>query len=105
MADPAEVLTLIEGADGVGIEVPEYEPDLPDMVNHPPHYTSSPAHCSSCGKTIECIDVVQWMNFCIGNAVKYLWRVGNKWDDLEDLKKSIWYINAEIARREKELNE
>lgn len=72
----------------------------PDMVNHPPHYTSSPAKCSKCGHGIECIDVVQHMNFSIGNAVKYLWRAGLKNDAIEDLKKAVWYINTEIAKRE-----
>jgi hypothetical protein len=76
-------------------------PAKPDMVNHPPHYTSSPAKCSKCGHGIECIDVVQHMGFSIGNAVKYLWRAGLKNDAIEDLKKAVWYINAEIAKREK----
>jgi hypothetical protein len=76
-------------------------PAKPDMVNHPTHYTSSPAKCSKCGHGIECIDVVQHMGFSIGNAVKYLWRAGLKNDAIEDLKKAVWYINAEIAKREK----
>src|SRR5581483_2936486 len=39
----------------------------PDMVNHPPHYTSHPSG-------VECIQVTEHMNFCLGNAIKYLWR-------------------------------
>jgi hypothetical protein len=39
--------------------------------------------------------------FCIGNAIKYLWRAGLKHDELEDLKKAQWYIAREIARRER----
>lgn len=65
-----------------------------DNVNHPAHYT---AHASG----IECIQVTEHMNFCLGNALKYLWRAGLKNDNaIEDLKKSIWYINREIKRLE-----
>ena len=65
---------------------------MSDPINHPAHYTS---HLSG----IECITITQHMNFCIGNAVKYLWRAGLKGDALEDLKKARWYIEREIDRR------
>jgi hypothetical protein len=42
------------------------------------------------------------MSFCVGNAVKYLWRADHKGNDIEDLRKAAWYINREIERREKE---
>ncbi len=44
------------------------------------------------------------MNFCLGNAVKYLWRAGLKSSDthLEDLRKARWYLDREIARIEKQ---
>ena len=45
-----------------------------DMVNSPPHYNNSPAHCA-CGRRIECIDVTRYMSFNIGNIIKYLWRI------------------------------
>lgn len=64
-----------------------------DMVNHPPHYTSHPSG-------IECIQITEHYNFCIGSAIKYLWRAGLKGDAVEDLKKAVWYINREIANRE-----
>lgn len=68
-----------------------------DAVNHPTHYTSDPSG-------VECIEVTKHRDFCIGNAIKYLWRAGLKQDadktakekQIEDLKKAIWYINAEI---------
>ena len=65
------------------------------MVNHPPHYTAHPSG-------VECIEITRHMNFNIGNAVKYLWRAGAKNPDkeIEDLKKSIFYINDEIKRLE-----
>jgi hypothetical protein len=73
----------------------------PDMVNHPPHYKSSPAQCSNCGERIECIEVVRHMPFNIGNAIKYLWRFEHK-GGIEDLKKARWYIYDEIQKRERE---
>lgn len=70
----------------------ENETNVPnDPVNHPSHYTQ--------GK-IECIDFIQdkKLNFCRGNAVKYIVRAGlkdpNK--EIEDLKKAIWYLEHEI---------
>lgn len=64
---------------------------MSDAVNHPKHYTSNPSG-------IECIQVTEHMTFCVGNAVKYLWRAGLKGDALEDLKKAKWYIEREIER-------
>ena len=66
---------------------------MSDNVNHPKHYTEHPSG-------VECIQITEHMNFCIGNAVKYLWRAGLKHDDsLEDLRKARWYIEREINRR------
>ena len=65
---------------------------IDDPVNHPAHYTAHPSG-------IECIDVTQHMNFCVGIAMKYLWRAGLKGDAIEDLEKAVWYINCEIRRR------
>ena len=64
-----------------------------NAVNHPHHYNGHPSG-------VECIVVTEHMNFCIGNAVKYLWRADLKNDALEDLHKAKWYINREIVRRE-----
>jgi hypothetical protein len=63
-------------------------------VNHPPHYTSHPSG-------VECIQITEHFNFCIGNAIKYLWRAGLKGEALEDLRKAIWYIEREIDRLER----
>jgi hypothetical protein len=41
------------------------------------------------------------MNFCLGNALKYIWRADLKGDAIEDLQKAAWYINREIERRSK----
>ena len=62
-----------------------------DPVNHPSHYTQ--------GK-IECIDFItdKKLNFCRGNAVKYIVRAGLKdpAKEIEDLEKAVFYINREI---------
>lgn len=68
-----------------------------DNVNHPAHYTSDPSG-------VECIQITKYRDFCIGNAIKYLWRAGLKSDsnvtdkekEIEDLQKAIWYINEKI---------
>jgi hypothetical protein len=62
-----------------------------DPVNHPKHYTAHPSG-------VECIEVTEHMNFCVGNAIKYLWRAGLKGEQIEDLRKARWYIDREIAR-------
>lgn len=83
--------------DGGKLEFVDHEEDQimsEDMVNHPPHYTSHPSG-------IECIQVTEHMGFCLGNAIKYLWRADLKADSIEDMKKAIWYIEREIAKRTK----
>jgi len=67
---------------------------MTDNIKHPKHYTSHPSG-------IECIEITKHMNFCIGNAIKYLWRAGLKNDTVEDLGKAIKYIEFEIARRKR----
>lgn len=62
-----------------------------DNVDHPKHYTS---HASG----VECITITECFNFCRGNAIKYIWRAGEKGDEIEDLKKAKWYIEREISR-------
>ena len=62
-----------------------------DPVNHPKHYTAHPSG-------VECIEVTEHMNFCVGNAIKELWRAGLKGEQVEDLRKARWYIDREIAR-------
>lgn len=64
-------------------------------VNHPDHYNQHPAN-------IECIDVIEWFNFNIGSAIKYLWRADFKQSAVEDLEKAAWYIQREIERRKTE---
>lgn len=83
-AEEAWMFSAVEGRYGPVEEVH-------DPVNHPRHYTGHPSG-------IECIQVTEHMNFNLGNATKYLWRAGEKGDAVEDLRKSVWYIEREIAR-------
>lgn len=72
---------------------------MTDNVNHPSHYINHPSGH-------ECIEITEHYNFCIGNAIKYLWRQGLKEEQgmdikekqIEDCKKAIWYINRHIER-------
>jgi len=62
-----------------------------DPVNHPPHYLSHPSG-------VEVIRITEHMNFCKGNAIKYILRAEHKGREVEDLRKAVWYIEREIAR-------
>lgn len=66
---------------------------MADLVNHPPHYT---AHASG----VECIELTERLSFCLGNAVKYLWRAGLKGTTSahEDRLKAAWYLRREATR-------
>lgn len=70
-----------------------------DSVNHPEHYNSHPSG-------VECITIVEYMSFNLGNAIKYLWRAGLKGGvpKVEDLRKAVWYIEREIGRLESKKN-
>ena len=61
-----------------------------DNVNHPAHYTSG------CG--FECFEMLQMVltdeelcGFCMGNAIKYIWRYQDK-GGMEDIRKARWYL-------------
>ncbi len=79
---------------------------MKDNVHHPKHYTSHPSG-------VECIQVTEHYDFCVGNAIKYLWRAGLKNDsdkselqkEIEDLEKAKWYINRRITHLNKENHE
>ena len=63
---------------------------MSSQVDHPVHYRSHPSG-------VECITITEHMNFCVGNAMKYLWRAGSKGNEIEDLRKAQWYISREIT--------
>ena len=61
-----------------------------DAIHHPKHYTSD-----DCG--VEAIEITSLLPACISNAVKYVWRCGKKDEDLQELKKALWYVNYSIG--------
>ncbi len=63
-----------------------------DKIN-PQHYRTHPSG-------VECIEIAQHHNFNIGNAIKYLWRLGLKGgnNEIEELEKAKRYIEFEIER-------
>jgi len=64
-----------------------------DKIN-PQHYKSHPSG-------VECIQITEHMDFLSGNAMKYLWRAGQKDDKIQDLEKAKWYIER-LIKKEKE---
>ena len=75
-------------------------------VEHPIHYSYLKELCG-----IEVIDITRHMDFCLGNAIKYILRAGHKRDasltdnqkEIEDLKKAIFYINDRIKQLDSEV--
>ena len=67
-----------------------------EQVEHPAHYQMPGG--------VEVIDLVEWLPFNVGNAVKYLCRAGRKpsVEAVTDLRKASWYIQREIERLSKE---
>jgi hypothetical protein len=63
---------------------------MSDSVNHPKHYVSHPSG-------IEAIELCEHLDFCLGNAVKYLFRAGLKDPVLQDLQKAAWYLRRELS--------
>ena len=90
---------------------------MKENVNHPKHYTEcslsiedkKKIFCESLGKdyteffnldNIECIEFMRitfgnyaLYNFCIMNAIKYMWRCDFKSSKKEDLNKAKWYLD------------
>lgn len=72
-----------------------------DNVNHPEHYT----------KGIEVLEYVEsWdlhKDAYIFNVIKYVTRAKHKNNELEDLKKAMFYLNRKITllENEKRINE
>lgn len=88
-----------------------------DAINHPAHYGGK-------DDPYEAIKVIiAWrLGFCLGNAIKYIRRAGQKMADpepddsissvdrykrgqLQDLKKARFYLDYEIGLLEKETKE
>lgn len=59
-----------------------------DPVNKPQHYNQC---------RVECIDILEDLglleDYARGNAIKYLWRMGDKGNAAQDARKAAWYAN------------
>ena len=70
-----------------------------DSINNPSHYGGA-------DNPYEAIKIIEHyeLGFCLGNVLKYVLRAGKKdpKKHIEDLKKSVWYLNREISNLEKE---
>ena len=66
------------------------------IPNPPEKDHINPDHYKSSKSGVECIEITRWMGFCIGNATKYLWRLGQKDDSVQELKKVAWYLSDQL---------
>ena len=55
---------------------------MPDMVNHPSHYTAGGVECI---EAIRAATGSQFTGYLWGNAMKYLWRFPHKGSAVQDL--------------------
>ena len=70
--------------------------DQVDIISHPSHYTKCRAEC------IEIIEDHGWgLHYCLGAAMKYLWRCQDKGNMIQDLNQARWYIDRALAVLEK----
>jgi len=66
---------------------------MENNVNHPPHYGGG----DNLYETIKVIEAWE-LDFCLGNAVKYISRAGKKdpTKERDDLLKAVWYLHRKI---------
>ena len=67
-------------------------------VTNPPHYNQG---------GVECLDAIEaaltpeeFKGYCKGNIIKYVWRENFKDQNIQDLKKSNFYLNRLIDKLE-----
>lgn len=88
--EPIEESEVIENI------TPQVEPNV-DVVNHPTHYETGKMECIDAMIETQGVEAVK--NFCVCNAFKYLWRHEFK-NQVEDIKKAIWYLNKFVELEE-----
>ena len=70
---------------------------ITEAVHHPDHYHKESG--------VEVIDAIEaWnLDFCLGNAVKYISRSGHKDSNKteQDLKKAVWYILRHLGKEDR----
>ena len=65
-----------------------------DNINHPKHY-------QGVNGKFEVMDVIEEfeLDYCRGCAVKYILRAELKNNNVEDIKKAIWYLERYIKQQ------
>jgi len=74
---------------------------MADNVNHPAHYETGKFECIEV--MLETQGVEATKDFCVCNALKYIYRHRNK-NGVEDIKKADWYLKKylELAKSQEE---
>lgn len=72
---------------------------MPPEEKLPSQHVLDPKHYQDHPSGLECIDVAQYFNFNLGNAIKYIWRLDHKHPGQTiDLVKAIRYLQFELKR-------
>ncbi len=66
---------------------------MADNVNHPAHYETGKFECIDVMVETQGVEATQ--DFCVCNALKYVYRHKKK-NGMEDLRKAIWYLNKAV---------
>ena len=72
---------------------------MADNVNHPTHYETGKFECIDV--MVETQGVEATMDFCVCNALKYIYRHRKK-NGVEDIKKADWYLKKYLELAESE---
>lgn len=73
-----------------------------NVITHPKHYTNKVPPTDKHPNGIECYEVIMWFPTMVGSAIKYLWRAGDKDDELQDLRKAKQFIDFRIEQIEQQ---
>ena len=76
----------------------EWDKARSDMVNHPPHYNQGGVECIEAIKSM--LTAEEFKGYCKGNIVKYVWWSELKGQNIEDLKKSNFFLKTLIGELE-----
>lgn len=65
-----------------------------DLVNSPPHYRKGAVECISAIESA--LTQEEYRGYLKAAALKYIWRESHKDSNIQDLEKSVWYLNRLI---------
>lgn len=72
-----------------------------EMVNHPEHYNHSHMECID--GMLGAFGAEEVRTFCKISAFKYLWRLGYKDDEAQEIGKIKWYLDKYLELKEDDL--